>query len=582
MPPILNHGDTNYGKIEDCKKGVGQEKMVMASVAPVYKKSNLTWTKIYNLNTKIASEEPLKADIRSLHFLPLHCKLWKEMGEDEAKFAKYLKDFIEKTDPKGSYTIGSGYNTGAPRLEFNELFEGLSSNLQQAVSDAQDSIAKMSKAEKGEYACVHLRSRDIFLTQEMEDKPLKDWVKQNLVNVGHKPLLVISANLQKNVRDTMRDVCSKEETECIDGKAVLNSKSMQMNSYGFPDGDRLKSNKQLLIELATCAMASDVYLPNSQKKILNGQELKAEHEHLFKSTFSDLIATMAKSDKMKGTMKNFIKAATQVKLAKKAGAKLLQSKKVTKSKLAMVYVANAQKDNCNCMATQLNESPYQVNRVQAVIPATMRAACYPKKGTKNADKVLRAQKCTQYNIYKLAYENSVIHNTTYSLIFEDNAIIKREGFWEQVDKYLSSPCQEWDFTAVDISKSGEPITAGSLNKDLKMCSWGESSQEAIYPKVGAGTHLQIIRNTAIPRMLQYMDEEEKRDLPMDSLVNHFGKVVGWYPELAARNGKHLLKMAWKHTESGSSLRACASKDATPDQTSAASDPMAFECPQQQI
>merc|ERR1712113_1343759 len=111
--------------------------------------------------------------------------------------------------------------------------------------------------------------------------------------------------------------------------------------------------------------------------------------------------------------------------------------------------------NCRCMATQLNESPYQVNRVQAVTAANIAADCYAKKGTKNADKMLRAQKCTQYNMMKMAYEKSKIQNNTYSLIFEDNAIIKKPGFWDEVDKYLSSPCQSWDFTAVDIFKSGE-------------------------------------------------------------------------------------------------------------------------------
>eukprot|EP00746_Dinoflagellata_sp_MGD_P141499 gnl/MRDRNA2_/MRDRNA2_74597_c0_seq1.p1 gnl/MRDRNA2_/MRDRNA2_74597_c0~~gnl/MRDRNA2_/MRDRNA2_74597_c0_seq1.p1 ORF type:complete len:302 (+),score=80.99 gnl/MRDRNA2_/MRDRNA2_74597_c0_seq1:201-1106(+) len=300
MPPVLSHGDTNYGSRESCKQGVGHEKLVLAKVAPFYKQSNLTWSKVFNLNKKIASDESLKVDPRSLHFLPMHCKLWKEMGEDEAKFGKYLRDYIQKTDPKGSYTIGSGYNTFAPHLEFDELFEGVSPNIQEAVSDAQDAIAKISKAKKGDYACVHLRSRDIFMTQELEDKPLKEWVDENLENVGRKPLLVISANLQKNVRRTMEHVCTKQETECVDGNAVLGS--MQAN-YGFEMGKGLKSNKKLLIELATCASASDVYLPNAQKKIIKGEELQAQKAHLFQSTMSDVIATMAKSDKVKKSIK---------------------------------------------------------------------------------------------------------------------------------------------------------------------------------------------------------------------------------------------------------------------------------------
>jgi hypothetical protein len=390
------------------------------------------------------------------------------------------------------------------------------------------------------------------MTQEMEDKPLQEWVDENVANVGKKPLFVISANLQKNVRRTMEHVCSKEDTECIDGNAVLNSKKLA-GDYGFPDGNRLKSNKRLLIELATCAMASDVYLPNSQKKIINGQELKAMHAHLFQSTMSDLIATMAKSGKMKSSLKKAKKEAK--KEAKKA------------SNLAMVYVANKQLGNCKCMATQLNESPYQVTRLQAVTPATMATECYAKKGTKNADKMLRSQKCTQYNTYKLAYEKSQAHNNTYSLIFEDDAIIKKPAFWEQVDKYLNSPCQSWDLTSVDISKGGEPIKADSFGRNTQMCSWGaKTSQEAIYPKVGAGTHMQIIRNSAIPRMLKYMEEEEKRDLPMDSLVNHFGNVVGWYPEIAAQKGAHLLNMAWKSDDAGCTESEGAS--------------MAFDCPKQ--
>jgi hypothetical protein len=283
--------------------------------------------------------------------------------------------------------------------------------------------------------------------------------------------------------------------------------------------------------------------------------MKAEKAHLFQSTMSDVIATMAKSGKMKKSMKKAIKEAKK------------EAKKAESSNLAMVYVANNHIDNCRCMATQLNESPYKVNRFQAVTPATMATECYAKKGTKNADKMLRAQKCTQYNIYKLAYEKSKAHNNTYSLIFEDNAIIRKPGFWAEVDKYLSSACQSWDFTAVDIFKNGDPIKAGDFTKNMQMCSWDQkTAQQAIYPKVGAGTHMQIIRNSAIPRMLQYMEEEEKRDLPMDSLVNHFGNVVGWYPEMAAQKGKHLLAFDWKSDDAGCTESEGAS--------------MAFDCPKQ--
>eukprot|EP00746_Dinoflagellata_sp_MGD_P141500 gnl/MRDRNA2_/MRDRNA2_74597_c0_seq2.p1 gnl/MRDRNA2_/MRDRNA2_74597_c0~~gnl/MRDRNA2_/MRDRNA2_74597_c0_seq2.p1 ORF type:complete len:379 (+),score=99.81 gnl/MRDRNA2_/MRDRNA2_74597_c0_seq2:96-1232(+) len=307
MPPVLNHGDTNYGKRGECKKGIEKEKTLLNQVAPYYKRSNLTWNKIYKLNTKIASEEPLKADPRSLHFLPMTCKLWEEMGQDEAKFGKYLRDYIQKTDPTGSYTMGSGYNTFAPHLEFDELFEGASANMEQAVSDAQDSIAQIAKAEKGDYACVHLRSRDIAMIQELDDKPLKEWVDENLERVGRKPLLVISANLQKNVHKTMEKICSRQETECIDGNAVFHSKTSAGSlildkDYGFDQGKGLKFNKRLLMELATCAMASDVYLPNSQKKIIKGQEQSAKHANLFQSTMSDVIATMAQSSKMKASI----------------------------------------------------------------------------------------------------------------------------------------------------------------------------------------------------------------------------------------------------------------------------------------
>merc|ERR1719161_1832416 len=106
----------------------------------------------------------------------------------------------------------------------------------------------------------------------------------------------------------MEHVCSKAETECIDGNAVLDSKKLSVD-YGFDMGKGLKSNKKLLIELATCAMASDVYLPNSQKKIIKGAELKANQAHLFQSTMSDVIATMATSHKMKNSIKKAKKEA---------------------------------------------------------------------------------------------------------------------------------------------------------------------------------------------------------------------------------------------------------------------------------
>merc|ERR1719265_2175106 len=205
----------------------------------------------------------------------------------------------------------------------------------------------------------------------------------------------------------------------------------------------------------------------------------------------------------------------------------------------MVYVMNqeSEKAKCECMATQLSKSPYPVQRLKAASPTGPKQDCPAKKGVEMADKKARALKCTHYNALKQAYANSQTSKNDYSIIIEDATVVKDAAFWQQVEDYLSSPCQNWDYTAVDVTKADTPVKALSLARNLKICSWGkQSAQESTYAKVGASTHFQIVRNSAIPQMLKYMDEEEKRDRPMETIVNHFGNVVAWYPEMTVKEG----------------------------------------------
>jgi len=429
-------------------------------------------------------------------------------------------------------------------------------------------------------------------------------------------LLVISANLHKNVEDVMEDVCAKQETECIDGNSVMPSAS-----YDFPDGNRLKSNKKLLIELATCSYAADLYLPNAGAKIIGGKEIAAKQEHVFKSTMSDLIMAMSKTDYESdnpnyhpgpfepmqnpdhplhpmvhphpnhtdphhyhhGCSHHVCNSKYEAKHQGKIEARRKHKKwkhHHHQNNFLQVYVNNLvqSQDKCKCQATQLNESPFPVHRVKAVTPANLATECYAKKGLKNVDKNVRATKCTHYNSLKLAYENSKTDNSTFSLIIEDDTIIKRKDFWQDVSAYIEGPCQSWDFTAVDISKKGEAVRATSFAKEMKMCSWGlQTYQQAIYPKVGSGTGLQIVRNSAIPKMLQFMEEEEKRDLPMDLITNHFGNVVGWYPELAAHKGIKGGMMAWREEDQVAECDLTGMPAQNAEISFAKTDGMMFDC-----
>lgn len=290
LPPIVQTGGPDhtklaYGSENKCMKGAGYEKSIVGKASKIVEQASLKWNQIFT-TTPLVSNAPL-GSLAKREFLPVHCSLWKQMGEDETKFAAYLKEIIQKK-PNGDYVIGSGYNSGAPRVMFNELFDGFTPQMQKALADGQSNIA--AKTGNKEYACLHLRSGDAALKQDVHDDTLKQWVTTHLAKLD-KPLLIASAETKGSIDYVLKDTCSRPGVKCI-----LTSDIMPSGNYGLPTD----TQKIMLLEIAMCGKAKEVYLPHSVHKIVNGQKISAPAgADIFRSTFSDSMSDIALWDNPK-------------------------------------------------------------------------------------------------------------------------------------------------------------------------------------------------------------------------------------------------------------------------------------------
>jgi len=218
---------------------------------------------------------------------------------------------------------------------------------------------------------------------------------------------------------------------------------------------------------------------------------------------------------------------------------VVQKAKIHNGLTAHILFINMQesRDRCNCVTGQLKDAPYPVTRIDAATPVTQHDRCpevMAKRGSaKNGGQ--SALYCSNY----LAW-NHFFYNTTadYALIMEDD-IILQEGFWDRVQGLLDSTCDnDWEYLTVDSFTTSKSKKMRGIGLNRKC---GEEQLNDIKTR---GTHFQILRRSAIPRMIEHAHEHGPAIL--DHWENAFPissiKVSQWTPNICMQSSHE------KHTQ----------------------------------
>jgi len=204
------------------------------------------YDQIFQYNLDIVLPEHLQKDLASLHFMPTHCTLLKEIGGDQQKYSEYLKDAVAKMDPSGDYTMGSGFQSGTPWMDFNMVFSDLSEDLKKATHVVQATIAQQTGHSHGSYSCLHVRTTD---KSSSISGSTRAWINKHLPDSDEQPLYLMS---QGSHSEMAKLVGCETKRKCVKSFELMPS---TQGSFGL--------NKRLFVELAVCASARNVYLPNA-------------------------------------------------------------------------------------------------------------------------------------------------------------------------------------------------------------------------------------------------------------------------------------------------------------------------------
>jgi hypothetical protein len=174
---------------------------------------------------------------------------------------------------------------------------------------------------------------------------------------------------------------------------------------------------------------------------------------------------------------------------------------------ARVYVMNLPEnpERCECMQSQLSKSPFPVTRFMGANhhkPKSLRNCSEVQNMKHQTENVPAFLTCTNYMIWKQAVKDD---DADFIIIFEDDATLAHKGghqFWSKVQDMLAG-CNNFDYLSVDTFggiTDPQGVIGASLFESNKTTD--RSNQCSFEPLQGWGAHMQIIKKTALPKLIK--------------------------------------------------------------------------------
>lgn len=210
----------------------------------------------------------------------------------------------------------------------------------------------------------------------------------------------------------------------------------------------------------------------------------------------------------------------------------------TSSKAHIYYINQGiRQDRNDCILKQVGPSPYSVTRMEAVTLDTLHTACRELNwaDAKMDVPVAKAILCSNYKIWEHA--NMDPHGSEFIVVLEDDAILPdRELAWQKLDQLLSGRCKDFDYIAVDTYRHrGYDPSVGSVDREF--CR-DQVSGSVVYTLQGVGAHMQILRRSSLPNILELvrgMEVLKPEDLFWPNLK--LLRVGEWLPHMVKQYGK---------------------------------------------
>jgi len=170
-------------------------------------------------------------------------------------------------------------------------------------------------------------------------------------------------------------------------------------------------------------------------------------------------------------------------------------------------------DKCECMRSQLQYAPYPVHKYKAIHGDEVAEKCpagfmddddkdfqsLDDKGVKRVN--THALTCSNLNLWKeLMHRDEDIF-----IVFEDDVALRKDA-WERFDTFLKEGCQEWDYLMVDpFGPQGQKFGKTEVENPIDSSCPAPDGMRVDGLTLGhAGTHMQVIRKTAIPKLVEFI------------------------------------------------------------------------------
>lgn len=208
-----------------------------------------------------------------------------------------------------------------------------------------------------------------------------------------------------------------------------------------------------------------------------------------------------------------------------------------------------EKERCHCVSAQLRGAPYPITRIEAATPETLLDQCrelFPvglghqqsgeettkKKGIPKGAKALY---CSNY----LTWKNFLLKTQAeYAIIMEDDIVLGKD-IWKRVEGLLNAQCDNsWEYITIDgRATSVSKKKYKGLGVNAKCQGTGDGAKEQLSQINTRLTHLQIIRRSAIPALLNHARTHGPSVLDWwtDAFPTNEIKMSQWAPGIASQS-----------------------------------------------
>lgn len=185
-----------------------------------------------------------------------------------------------------------------------------------------------------------------------------------------------------------------------------------------------------------------------------------------------------------------------------------------------IYVINLETrpERLDCVKHVLEDSPYPWERFEAVKSDNFKEKCpHMEKSHMTQGGPAQGVYCSNFKIW----EKELAHGTSDFVIVLEDDIVFTKDVWTKVDALLNNECQNWDFIAVDtfhiatkdgprgVLREAQQPHGAALCKNI-------TGPVGVYNLRGAGAHMQIIRRSALEKLIE-MGKEYINE-PVDKVI----------------------------------------------------------------